>query len=74
MRLIVDVYKNTGKWYTTIIINTDDEILMYEKGYDDFLKQNIKVPEGGYAVIRDDNDNRTFHQHLYTSEMLKWFH
>lgn len=71
MRLIVDVYKNTGKWYTTIIINTDDEILMYENGYKDFLKQNFTVPEGGYAVVRDDNDNKTFHQRLYTSEMLR---
>ncbi|MFR1685797.1 hypothetical protein B5E87_09630 [Massilimicrobiota sp. An142] len=71
MRLIVDIYKDTGKWYTTLIINNETEIRMYDKDYDDFLKSSFKIPEGGYAVVRDSEENETFHQRLYTSEKLR---
>ena len=71
MRLIVDIYKDTAKWYTTLIINNETEIRMYDKDYDDFLKSSFKIPEGGYAVVRDSEENETLHQRLYTSEKLR---
>lgn len=71
MQLIVDIYKNTGKWYTTVIINHDKEIQMYEDNYMNFLKNSFKIPDGGYVVVRDSKENKSFHQRLYTKEMLE---
>lgn len=65
MKLIVDIYKQTGKWYTTIYINNDEEILLYDKEYNEFLRKHIHIPEGGYATVRDGEENKTFHQRLY---------
>lgn len=73
MKIVITVYKNTGKFYTDAIADLSDNVEIYQTV---LVAQNIKkhVPllDGGFIQVRTlDGDNSKFFNHLYSVNLLK---
>lgn len=64
MRIEIIVYKSSGKWYTSEIIESDIEIPMYEDEFKQFIKDNNPADiREGFIVTKDLGDG--FHDALW---------
>lgn len=72
MKLYVNTYKESGKWYQQIEIQTEEEHPTYSKEYEELLIEKVfpYCPLHGYIVITDDENNKSFHQRLYDNSAI----
>lgn len=71
MKIEIIVYKESGKFYTSNVVEAEKDIPMYEDEFIEFVKNNVPARIGeGYVVVRDYEDNKSFHQALYPYKRL----
>ena len=71
MKIEIIVFKESGKFYTSEVVEADRNIPMYKDEFIEFVKNNIPARIGeGYIVVRDYEDNQTVHQALYPYKRL----
>lgn len=64
MKIEIIIYKESGKWYTHDIIESDIEIPMYKEDFKEFIKKHNPADIGsGFIVTRDVEDG--FHDALW---------
>lgn len=73
MKLYVDTYKESGKWYQQIEIETEKEYPSYSKEYEELLVEKVfpYCPLDGYIVITDNVNNKLFHKRLYGNNAIR---
>jgi|GEM_PF-3226398 len=75
MELQIEVYKDTGKYYSSHIVRCDCDIPFFDDRFVQFVKNNLPADIGeGYIVVTDTpraEDSQSFHRRLYKySELM----
>ena len=70
MKIEIIVFKGSGKYYTSDVVENEEDILMFRPEFKEFIRSNIPAKiSDGYIVIKDpedvDYDNQSFHYALY---------
>lgn len=70
MKIEIIVFKESGKYYTSDIVENKKDILMFEPEFEEFIRNNIPAKvSNGYIVVKDTEDvdynNQSFHYALY---------
>lgn len=70
MKIEILVFKDTGKYYTSDIVESDKDIAIFDSKFKLFIKNHIPANIGdGYIVVKDledvDYKNQSFHNALY---------
>ena len=54
MKLEIDVYKDSGKWYTGHTVTYTENIDIWDERFKDFLRNNLPARIGeGFIVVKD---------------------
>ena len=71
--ITVTAYKDTGKYYTSCIIQQEENIQLYDiSKLKNLLNGRIPFLKNGYIVIHDNKNGEGFHDHLFkTNDLLK---
>lgn len=73
MKIKITVYKESGKFYASDIVENDEPIFIYEDEFKQFIFYNLPaIVDDGYVTVTniDENDSN-FYEVLYTMERLK---
>ena len=71
MELEIIMFKETGKYYTSCIVKSEENIPIYDDRFDKYIKDNLPATINGYVVVRDTETMEGFHLHMYTTYQLK---
>lgn len=72
MKIRITVYKDSGKYYTDGIAESEKDIWMWEDKFMEFVKNNLPARIGeGFVVVEDVLDDQSFHQALYRYNEFK---
>lgn len=64
MKIEITVYKNSGKWYTSEIVENDVDIPMWDEKFKEFIRDNNPADLGnGFIATRTIGDG--FHNALW---------
>lgn len=64
MKIEITVYKESGKWYTSEIVDVDENISMYQEDFKQFIRDNNPANIGeGFITTKDLGDG--FHDALW---------
>ena len=77
MEIEITVYKPSGKYYTSNIVNSDKEIPLWDDKFNEFVANNLPaIYSGGYITVADTKDDcKGFHSALYRfDEIIKYRH
>lgn len=69
MEIEIIVYKNSGKWYTSEVVNSDIEIPMFKDEFKQFIKDNNPANIGEGFIVTKDLGNG-FHDALWRYEEI----
>lgn len=71
MKIKITVYKSTGKFYNSEIVEHKEDIPVWRVDYKEFIVKNLPAKlSDGYVVVEDVGDNQSFHNALYKMEDL----
>lgn len=73
MKIAIDIYKDTGKWYTGCLVIHEENIPMWDPRFKALIRNSVPANiGGGYIVVSDahDSDPMSFHNVLYTYQQL----
>lgn len=66
MILEITIYKDTGKYYASTIVDIAD-MDMCDSGYAEHIRNHVPGRySGGYVTVRDAAPGQSFHNALYT--------
>lgn len=66
IKLKINSYKSSGKWYGEQIIELEKDIPIWDDKFKKMLTNNISCAcYDGFIVVDDMEDNQTFHKVLY---------
>lgn len=66
LHISIDIYKQSGKWYTGSEATNPTDIPSWEESFREFLCDNLPARIGeGYIVVKDFPDGEGFHNHVY---------
>lgn len=71
MEVTIDVYKDTGKWYTGETVEGPD-INLWEHAFEQFVWDHLPARIGdGYVVVKDTGKGSGFHNCILLYKNLK---
>lgn len=73
MKIAIDVYKATGKWYSGCIVIHEEDIPLWDPRFEALIRNSVPANIGeGYIVVSDapDSDPMSFHNVLYRYENI----
>lgn len=54
MKLTIDVYKDSGKWYTGHTVTHTENIDIWDERFKEFIRDNLPAKIGeGFVVVKD---------------------
>lgn len=54
MKLTIDVYKNSGKWYTGDTVSSTEEYDIWDEKFKCFIRDHLPAKIGeGFVVVKD---------------------
>lgn len=66
MKIEITVFKNSGKYYTSEIAKSDNDIPIYDDNFKKFIRDNIPANLGsGFIMTNDVENNQSFHIALW---------
>ena len=66
MKLHITAFKDTGKFYLDNIVTYDTDIPIHRPEFKTFIQNNAPaLPTGGFVLVQDEPENKTFHTHLF---------
>ena len=73
MKIEITVYKETGKYYTSTIVENETPIMLFEEDFKKFVAENLPaIISDGFVVTRNaDPDSQEFYERLYRTTEFK---
>lgn len=71
MKLLLSVYKDTGKYYTSNVIETDIDVIKQDAEYMQLIRDNCPAKlTDGYMIVKNEDDDGQFVDRLYMLNQL----
>lgn len=71
LHITIDIYKETGKWYTQEVVAHPIDLKLWTEEFRQFIRSHITGQySGGYVVIHDLPDGEGFHNALIKFDEL----
>lgn len=72
MKLMITVFKESGKFYANNEVESNQDIALFQPEFKDFIKNNLPAKiEDGFVIVQDmPNENQGFHIKLYRMSEL----
>lgn len=67
MSLVITVYKESGKWYTSWVVDSDTNYDLWDERFTAFIRDHLPANIGeGFVVVEDTpNSDVGFHRRLF---------
>ena len=66
MELELVVFKESGKYYTSQVVKSDEDIFLFKDEFKQFISDNLPARiENGFVCVMDGEENDTFHIALF---------
>ncbi len=66
MELELIVFKESGKYYTSQVVKSDEDIFLFKNEFEQFISDNLPARiENGFVCVMDGEENDTFHIALF---------
>ena len=66
MELELIVFKESGKYYTSQVVKSDEDIFLFKDEFKQFISDNLPARvENGFVCVMDGEENDTFHIALF---------
>ena len=66
MELELIVFKESGKYYASQVVKSNEDIFLFEDEFKQFISDNLPARiENGFVCVMDGEENDTFHTALF---------
>ena len=66
MELELVVFKESGKYYASQVVKSNEDIFLFEDEFKQFISDNLPARiENGFVCVMDGEENDTFHIELF---------